>query len=98
LVDFHQKPIWCEIKSTHCYSPRHSIIVGTHVEPSQLWTSQHDSSTYQQTTYLLQYTKCQAYQPLNVILLKHPESKACAEIGGLMENNSFFENFNCRIL
>jgi hypothetical protein len=25
-------------------------------------------------------------------------SKACAEIGGLMENNSFFENFNHRIL
>jgi hypothetical protein len=25
-------------------------------------------------------------------------SKACAEIGGLIENNSFFENFNHRIL
>ena len=25
-----------------------------------------------------------------------PESKACAEIGGLMENNSFFENLIIR--
>jgi hypothetical protein len=33
-----------------------------------------------------------------IILPKLPESKACAEIGGLMENSSFSENFNHRIL
>jgi hypothetical protein len=41
------------------------------------------------------------YQPLkflDVTLPKLPESKACAEIGGVMENNSFSENFNPRIL
>jgi hypothetical protein len=26
------------------------------------------------------------------------QNKACAEIGGLMENNSFSKKFNCRIL
>jgi hypothetical protein len=34
----------------------------------------------------------------DVTLPKLPKSKACAEICGLMENNSFFEKFNCRIL
>jgi hypothetical protein len=35
---------------------------------------------------------------IEVTLSKLPESKSCAKIGGLMENNSCFENFNCRIL
>jgi hypothetical protein len=30
----------------------------------------------------------------DVTLPKLPESKACAEIGGLVENNSFSKNFN----
>jgi hypothetical protein len=41
------------------------------------------------------------YSPLkffDVTLPKLPKSKACTEIGGLMENNRFSENFNCRIL
>jgi hypothetical protein len=34
---------------------------------------------------------------LAIILPKLPESKACVEIGGLMENSSFSEKFNCHL-
>jgi hypothetical protein len=34
----------------------------------------------------------------DVTLPKLPKSKACAEIGGLMENNSFRKKINHRIL
>jgi hypothetical protein len=54
---------------------------------------------------VLMITGLQAYKTtgdalkfFDVILLKLQESKACAEIGGLMKNNSFTENFNYRIL
>jgi hypothetical protein len=42
--------------------------------------------------------KSQPLKFFDVTLPKLPKNKACAKIGGLMENNSFSENFNYRIL